>query len=89
MPFGPDCIYKGIMIRVLFAFSWGDLPLFRDHYPGRPANLMQNNKDPRAVRRLAQWFHNPVADGQQYGQYTYYNIYSVFLFLLRRMQVVT
>lgn len=69
------------MIRILYAFSWGNYPVFRDHYPNRPADLMVYNLDERAKRRLAQWLHNCPPNG--YGKYVYYNIYSIFLFFMR------
>lgn len=84
--FGFACPNIGIVIRVLFAFSWGDYPLFQD-FPGRPTEITAYSANAVIFQNLLTWFHSPAA-GRAYHKNTYYNIYHVFIFAMRNANII-
>jgi hypothetical protein len=72
------------MIRLLFAFSWGNYELFRDHYPGRPTAITDNRD---RFSDFEQWLFEYVP-GVDYGPDKYFNMYHLFLWTMKRTGVI-
>lgn len=84
--FSRDCPLEGHIIRVLYAFSWADYPLFHA-YPNRPAEKMVYSTSAESLRQLKQYFHS-YTKGKDYAKEKYYNIYDIFLFAMKHLNVV-
>lgn len=70
------------MVRILFAFSWGNYPLFH-HYPNRPDDIMVYSPENSAAMNA--WFHTLTGD---YGKDKCFNIYNVFLFAMKNAGIL-
>lgn len=81
-----DCPAAGHMIRVLYAFSWGDYPIFHS-YPGRPLDKIGYTTDNEKVRQLTQYFHS-YTRRDDFATKRYFNIYDIFLFAMRQADII-
>ncbi len=75
------------MLRVLYAFTWGNVDDIVQDFPGRPHNLMRISTDEQDMRRLGHWIHATVP-GHAYGSHEYVNMYEVFLFIMRKRGII-
>lgn len=75
------------MLRVMYAFTWGNYADITDNFPNRPLNLLHFSDDDKDIRRMANWLHG-VAPGRNYGRHECIRIYDIFLFVMRRRGVI-